>query len=94
VKDLPVTLGFRFKATDAYGRGTAEVRFIRTPEHQIIVEPGVPNSPYEYFGREWLADFHAGRRHPAGAHVDDAAQLGAKRLYAEVMNLPIGRIGD
>jgi hypothetical protein len=94
VKDLPVTLGFRFKATDSYGRGAAEVRFVRTPGNQIIVEPGVSNSPYEYLGREWLADFHAGRRHPAGAQVDNAAQLGAKQLYEQLMNLPIGRIGD
>lgn len=94
VKDLPVTLGFRFKATDPYGRGTAEVRFVRTPDNQIIVEPGVSNSPHEYLGREWLADLHAGRRHPAGAQVDNAAQLGAKQLYEQLMNLPIGRIGD
>jgi hypothetical protein len=94
VKGLPVTLGFRFKATDPYGRGTAHVRFIRTPDSQIIVEPGVPNSPYEYLGREWLADFHVGRRHPAGAPVDDAARLGAQQLYSQIMNMPIGRIGD
>jgi hypothetical protein len=92
-KELPVTLGFRFKATDPLGRGPAEVRFIRTPDNQFIVEPGVMNSPHEFFGREWLAAFHSGRRYGAGADVGDAAQFGAEQLYLKIMDRPIGSIG-
>ena len=96
IKDLPVTIGFRFSAASPYYRiwsgdmGRVEIWFSRDPDGSIHV-----GSDSEEDGREWLGSYYTGlSREFSDQERFMYALLGAQQLYDRIADTTVGRINE
>ena len=96
IKDLPVTIGFRFSAASPYYRiwsgdmGRVEIWFSRYPDGSIHV-----GSDSEEDGREWLGSYYTGlSREFSDQERFMYALLGAQQLYDRIADTTVGRINE
>jgi hypothetical protein len=93
VRDLPLTLGFRFKVADPYYRvfkgdmGRSDAWFTRSSDGRFLLEHNDDD------GEEWLASLYSRRsdEHTASERGANAV-LGAEKLYNAIMGKTIGKI--
>jgi hypothetical protein len=96
VKDIPVSMGFRFKVDNPYYRiwkgdmGLTEVRFSRDPDGSIHL-----GSDADEDGMEWLGSYYTGSgREFSDSERWNVAILGAQKLYNLIANMPITNINE
>jgi len=89
VKDLPLTLGFRFWVEDPFYRifrgGMVKAWFTRDPSGKVRLEDGLGKS-----AKEWLASYQTGLGRELSDDEREAnAPLGAQKLYEATKARPI-----
>ncbi|HVQ94669.1 MAG TPA: hypothetical protein VMU51_26770 [Mycobacteriales bacterium] len=94
VKDLPLTIGFRFQADNPYTRpilgrdAPADVWFSRDPNGNIYLDDDIGDGALE-----WLGSYYSGiGRELTAAERKQYAPLGAKKLYEATRNKPIASL--
>jgi hypothetical protein len=94
VKDLPLTLGFRYWVEDPFYRilrgGMVKAWFTRDPGGTVRLEDGLGES-----AREWLASYQTGiSRELTDEERAANAPLGAQKLYEATKDRPIIRLSN
>jgi hypothetical protein len=94
VKDLPLTIGFRFQADNPYTRpilgrdAPADIWFSRDPSGNIYLDDDIGDGALE-----WLGSYYSGiGRELTAAERAQYAPLGAKKLYEATRNKPIASL--
>jgi hypothetical protein len=92
VKDLPLTLGFRYWVEDPFHRilrgGMVKAWFTRDPSGKVWLEDDLGQS-----AMEWLASYHTGiSRELTKEERERNAPLGAQKLYEATKDRPIMRL--